>query len=112
MKKIVFTIIILLLVGCTNNVDTNQDNSICDQEYKPVCGKINIQCITTPCNQVEETFANECIANQRKAFDIKESDCLSDFEKCVDLGNPIMESYPRKCRNGDITYTEEIGPIQ
>lgn len=33
---------------------------------------------------------------------------LTNFEKCVNKGNPIMESYPRKCRDRDITYTEII----
>lgn len=33
----------------------------------------------------------------------------SNFEECVALGNPIMESYPRQCREGDTTFTEDIG---
>ena len=33
---------------------------------------------------------------------------VSSFEECVRAGNPIMESYPRQCRHGDMTYTEII----
>lgn len=33
---------------------------------------------------------------------------VTDFETCASAGNPIMESYPRRCRANDITYIEEI----
>lgn len=45
----------------------------CIQVYEPVCGKVNVQCITTPCEPVYETFSNSCLA------------CL----------NPLVESYTR-----------------
>ncbi len=34
----------------------------CTREYAPVCGLVAIQCITTPCNPVPETFGNDCSA--------------------------------------------------
>ncbi len=34
---------------------------------------------------------------------------IESFEDCVNAGNPVMESYPRKCRAGDETYVENIG---
>ncbi len=34
----------------------------CDDVLEPVCGIIDIQCITTPCNPIEETFSNRCYA--------------------------------------------------
>jgi hypothetical protein len=34
---------------------------------------------------------------------------ISSFEECVAAGNPVMESYPRKCRAGDITFVELSG---
>lgn len=33
---------------------------------------------------------------------------ITSFEECVAAGNPVMESYPRQCRAGDMTFTEEI----
>ncbi|MBT3405945.1 hypothetical protein HN419_02135 [Candidatus Woesearchaeota archaeon] len=33
---------------------------------------------------------------------------VTNFEECVEAGNPVMESYPRQCRHGDDTFTEEI----
>lgn len=34
----------------------------CIEIYKPVCGKVNVVCITEPCNPVYETFSNFCFA--------------------------------------------------
>ncbi len=34
---------------------------------------------------------------------------IDSFEKCVAAGNAVMESYPRKCQEGDTTFVEEIG---
>ena len=48
---------------------------ICDQVYKPVCGRIQVQCIKAPCPPVRETFSNRCHAEQRGAFDIEEGVC-------------------------------------
>jgi hypothetical protein len=36
---------------------------------------------------------------------------VSSFKECIDAGNPAMESYPRQCRHGDKTYTEEIQEV-
>ncbi len=40
--------------------------TICTMEYAPVCASIAIQCITTPCNPVEQTFGNKCQMNANK----------------------------------------------
>lgn len=35
---------------------------------------------------------------------------INNFEECVAIGNPVMESYPRQCRTeGGETFTEDIG---
>jgi len=96
-------ILLLILAGCTQIEDCNKG---------PVCGKIQVQCITTPCDPVEQTFKNECEANEKKAFDIKKGPCnpISNFQECIDAGYPAMESYPRQCRDiiTDRTFTEVI----
>lgn len=33
---------------------------------------------------------------------------VNNFEECVNAGNPVMESYPRQCRHGEKSFTEEI----
>ncbi len=32
----------------------------------------------------------------------------TSFEECVAIGNPVMESYPRQCRSGNKTFTEDV----
>lgn len=38
----------------------------------------------------------------------KETLTVNSFEECVAAGNPVMESYPRQCKQGDKTFTEVI----
>ena len=37
-----------------------------------------------------------------------DSKTVNSFEECIEAGNPAMESYPRQCRAGDQTFTEEV----
>ena len=34
---------------------------------------------------------------------------IDNFFNCAAIGNPVMESYPRKCRAGDMVFVENIG---
>lgn len=34
---------------------------------------------------------------------------IDSFQDCVDAGNPVMESHPRRCIAGNTTYTETVG---
>jgi hypothetical protein len=34
----------------------------CIEIYQPVCATVNVQCVTTPCDPVQETFGNSCEA--------------------------------------------------
>lgn len=112
-SKILLGIVVLVfLVGCTEQ-PISSNNKPCEDIEAPVCGKINVQCITTPCNPVEETFVNRCIAEQRGAFDIEDGPCegttdITNFEECIAAGNPAMESYPRQCRADGKTFVEKI----
>jgi hypothetical protein len=33
---------------------------------------------------------------------------ITNFEQCAAAGNPVMESFPRQCRAGDNTFTEQL----
>ena len=33
---------------------------------------------------------------------------ITNFDECIEAGNPVMESYPRQCKAGDRTFIEEI----
>ena len=35
---------------------------ICTADYIPVCADVQVQCITTPCDPIPQTFSNACTA--------------------------------------------------
>jgi len=39
----------------------------------------------------------------------KDTSPVTSFDECVEAGNPVMESYPRQCRDGEQTFVEDIG---
>lgn len=46
----------------THTCTAAERNRACTREYAPVCGLVSVQCVTTPCNPVPETFGNGCSA--------------------------------------------------
>jgi hypothetical protein len=40
----------------------SERNRACTREYRPVCALVSVQCVTTPCPPVPETFGNGCSA--------------------------------------------------
>lgn len=50
----------------------------CTKEYKPVCGEIQIQCITTPCNPIQKTYGNRCMMEADGAKLLYEGACRPD----------------------------------
>lgn len=51
------------------------DEIFCTTQYDPVCGEVQVQCITEPCYPVKETFSNRCFAEKRGAFNIVDGEC-------------------------------------
>ena len=47
-------------------VDEQRNVEACVEVYSPVCGYVQIECITTPCNPIEENFSNSCFACQNE----------------------------------------------
>jgi hypothetical protein len=42
-------------------------------------------------------------------FDVPYRDAADNFTTCVGMGNPVMESYPRQCRDKNGTlFVEEV----
>lgn len=46
----------------TKCLPTQRGTDTCIALYQPVCGLVNVQCITTPCNPQKKTFSNSCVA--------------------------------------------------
>jgi hypothetical protein len=45
-----------------------------------------------------------CVFNRQQT-----TEDIASFEECLKAGKPVMESYPRQCRAGSTTFTEDIG---
>ncbi len=41
-------------------------------------------------------------------FGSQNAPVVTNFEECIAAGNPVMESYPRRCKHGDQTFIEVI----
>lgn len=106
MKKFPLIFVFILLIsfaGCTSNDQTVQisrdelpttpatgklkaidckpeqrNADACIEIYQPVCGQVQVQCITTPCDPVKETFANSCKACANPlVMSYTEGECLT-----------------------------------
>ncbi len=49
-------------LAITECLPEQRDVGACIEIYQPVCATVHVQCVTTPCDPVQETFANSCKA--------------------------------------------------
>ncbi len=49
-------------LAVTECLPEQRDVDACIEIYQPVCGTVDVQCVTTPCDPAQETFANSCKA--------------------------------------------------
>ncbi len=57
--------------GCGCEPKTASEDTFCAAVYQPVCAEIEVQCVRAPCNNIFQTFGNECEA-RRTGFNIKQ----------------------------------------
>lgn len=66
-------------VRCTQlavDVQVTIEPAVCTADYNPVCAKVEVQCITAPCDPVRETFSNRCMAlNNPLVKEVKAGAC-------------------------------------
>lgn len=81
-------------------------NSVaCTMEYAPVCGSIQVQCVTAPCNPIQQTFSNKCMATASNATNITTGSCESvpvvwgdrDNHDCIGSAGYVWSSSDNKC---------------
>ena len=77
MKYTVLMLSVLVLVGCISTDADTSDAALppCTETYKPVCGKLQVQCVRAPCNPVWHTFKNACEADRSGATNVREGVC-------------------------------------
>ncbi len=118
-KTFLLTLSIILLSACNTTTSTplpdpseqeNTPKKPCTREYRPVCGEVEIQCITTPCDPIRTTFANKCEAENAGATKLTLGECqdkninpegaclsfdgnwLSKFNQCEWMGKEQCEN--------------------
>lgn len=62
----------------TKTTETTATGVVCTAEYAPVCGEVEVQCVTAPCNPIQETFSNSCHLKARGAKFLHEGECKTD----------------------------------
>ena len=87
--------------ACT---DDQRAGDVCAEVYAPVCARVEVECVTAPCEPVMQTFPNQCEAchNPRvnsyyagecfKETDSGKTDESADIEGITEL---FRQSYPR-----------------
>jgi len=103
MKKIIGILLLIMMIGCAK---------------QPMLGE--------SCGTVTPGYNDECCANKMKdavhamcvgewKYNFETAQCewkcetqITNFEECVEAGNPVMESYPRQCNANGQTFTEVI----
>lgn len=63
---------------CTPKSAINNEEAptMCTMEYAPVCARVQIECITTPCEPIEQTFGNKCqMRANKKATYLHDGEC-------------------------------------
>jgi len=60
----------------------------CTKEYMPVCGSKQVQCITTPCNPIQQTYSNRCMLTADGATFLHAGACGNSSNK-----PPVISSF-------------------
>jgi hypothetical protein len=72
--KLFFSLLVFTFMGIAG-VSASAYTVACTADYAPVCGSVQVQCITTPCSPVRQTFSNSCMANISHATNVTIGAC-------------------------------------
>lgn len=74
-KKLFLIAGILSVFSGVHFASAASDIVACTMEYAPVCATVQVQCIMAPCNPVEQTFSNSCMARAAGATIVSTGEC-------------------------------------
>lgn len=74
-KKLFLIAGILSVFSGVHSASAATDTIACTMEYAPVCASVQVQCIMAPCNPVEQTFSNSCMARAAGATIVSTGEC-------------------------------------
>lgn len=96
--------------GCTN-LPEDSGPKACTREYMPVCGEVQVQCVTTPCDPIKTTFSNRCEAENANAMNLVEGACEDEINlegSCLSFdGTWIADA--NECENMPQSMCEDLG---
>ena len=81
----------------------------CTREYMPVCGSIQVECVTEPCDTVRTTFSNRCEAVAAGAFAIVDG-AMNDLIRPA-LYGAWQEIIPVVKKIGSKKTYDVVGPV-
>lgn len=70
---------------------TPAPGTVCTEDYRPVCGEVDVQCIKAPCPPIRNTYPNLCFAQQANARILNEGVCPPTPEEQVRVSQPIAD---------------------
>ncbi|MBP6910686.1 hypothetical protein KBC03_03725 [Patescibacteria group bacterium] len=90
-KKIVTAAFIVAFGLAMTNVTfaNHAEDVMCTAHYQPVCGEVQVQCITAPCYPVQQTFGNRCEAERAHAMNIQDGTCDSQSQTLVNTDRKL-----------------------
>ena len=91
MKKLLIIAALLFLCSCSPS-NPVPDDIECTEESPAVCAKVQVQCITHPCDPVLETFSNACLIKRRNdILDFVEGKCEINLkDPCIKDADCIL----------------------
>jgi hypothetical protein len=101
-----------LFVEDVEQPTSDPDKEPCTREYHPVCGKVQVQCVTAPCPPIDTTFPNRCVAENAGATDIREGACIDEDINpegaCLSFDGKWLPEY-QECEGMSREQCENLG---
>ncbi len=113
-NKIIFIgllIMIIFIIGCTQKEGSKECSVNSDCVVFGKTGDCNCGCYNK--DNLPSGAGGKCFCAAPTSCECINSKCenvfgeITSFDDCIKAGNPVMESYPSKCRAGERTFTEE-----